>query len=124
MRVWLTAPGGNGGAQPKRRGPHLWLTAVKGFVPSADKNSDWSDGKLVIDANHGNAHAAEAGLFPLLQFRSYRRKTENCCSGEFGFQQIAASCAESCQLGLKLEPNKADVKVFVVDHADKMPTEN
>jgi uncharacterized protein (TIGR03435 family) len=28
------------------------------------------------------------------------------------------------QLGLKLEPNKADVKVFVVDHADKMPTEN
>jgi uncharacterized protein (TIGR03435 family) len=28
------------------------------------------------------------------------------------------------QLGLKLEPNKMNVSVLVVDHADKMPTEN
>jgi uncharacterized protein (TIGR03435 family) len=34
-----------------------------------------------------------------------------------------ASSVQS-QLGLKLEPNKADVKVLVADHADKMPTEN
>jgi len=34
-----------------------------------------------------------------------------------------ASSVQS-QLGLKLEPTKVDVKVLVVDHADKMPTAN
>jgi uncharacterized protein (TIGR03435 family) len=34
------------------------------------------------------------------------------------------SSAVQSQLGLKLEPNKTDVSVLVVDHADKMPTGN
>jgi uncharacterized protein (TIGR03435 family) len=34
-----------------------------------------------------------------------------------------ASAIQS-QLGLKLEPKKVDISVFVVDHADKIPTEN
>ncbi len=34
-----------------------------------------------------------------------------------------ASALQS-QLGLKLEPKRVDISIFVVDHADKMPTEN
>ena len=29
----------------------------------ADKNSDWSDGKLVIDANHGPIHLLQAAFY-------------------------------------------------------------
>jgi hypothetical protein len=29
----------------------------------AHENSDWSDGKLVIDANHGNIHLMQAAFY-------------------------------------------------------------
>ena len=31
----------------------------------ADKNSEWSDGKLVIDANHGTIHLLQAAFYAL-----------------------------------------------------------
>jgi uncharacterized protein (TIGR03435 family) len=48
---------------------------------------------------------------------------ENSAQPEEEGGPTLASSLQS-QLGLKLEPNRMDVKVLVVDHADKMPTEN
>jgi uncharacterized protein (TIGR03435 family) len=49
--------------------------------------------------------------------------TESSSQLEDGAGPILSSAIQS-QLGLKLEPNKTDVSVLVVDHADKAPTEN
>jgi uncharacterized protein (TIGR03435 family) len=49
--------------------------------------------------------------------------TESSSQLEDGAGPTLSSAVQS-QLGLKLEPNKTDVSVLVVDHADKAPTEN
>jgi hypothetical protein len=43
----------------------------------ADKNSDWLDGKLVIDANHGPIHLLEAAFYAV-RLEVQRRKLA-CC---------------------------------------------
>lgn len=39
----------------------------------ADKNSEWSDGKLVIDANHGPIHLLQAAFYAV-RLELQRRK--------------------------------------------------
>jgi hypothetical protein len=39
----------------------------------ADKNSEWSDGKLVIDANHGPIHLLQTAFYAV-RLEAQRRK--------------------------------------------------
>ncbi len=41
----------------------------------ADKNSDWSDGKLVIDANHGPIHLLQAAFYAVRLEAQHRNAT-------------------------------------------------
>ena len=44
----------------------------------AHKNSDWSDGKLVIDANHGPIHLLQAAFYAV-KLEVQRRGVVVCC---------------------------------------------
>jgi hypothetical protein len=44
----------------------------------ADKNSDWHDGKLVIDANHGPIHLLQAAFYSV-RLEVQRRGVVVCC---------------------------------------------
>jgi hypothetical protein len=44
----------------------------------ADKNSDWSNGKLVIDANHGPIHLLQAAFYAV-RLEAQRRGVVMCC---------------------------------------------
>jgi hypothetical protein len=46
----------------------------------ADKNSGWSNGKLVIDANHGPIHLLQA-VFYAVKLEVQRRGAAVCCLG-------------------------------------------
>jgi hypothetical protein len=43
----------------------------------ADRNSEWSNGKLVIDANHGSIHLLQA-VFYAVRLEVQRRKLVSC----------------------------------------------
>ena len=44
----------------------------------ADKNSDWYDGKLVIDANHGPIHLLQTAFYAV-KLEVQRRGVVMCC---------------------------------------------
>ena len=45
----------------------------------ADKNSEWSDGKLVIDANHGPIHLLQAAFYAVRLEVQRRNAAVVCC---------------------------------------------
>jgi len=45
----------------------------------AHENSEWSDGKLVIDASHGNIHLLQAA-FHTVKLEVQRRCVVGCCT--------------------------------------------
>ena len=44
----------------------------------AHENSEWSDGKLVIDANHGNIHLLQTAFYAV-KIELQRRDVVVCC---------------------------------------------
>ncbi|MCX6588770.1 MAG: hypothetical protein NTX13_19565 [Acidobacteria bacterium] len=48
------------------------------LLVGAHENSKWSDGKLVIDANHGPLHLTQAALYAV-KLEVQRRDAELCC---------------------------------------------
>ncbi|WP_155121179.1 hypothetical protein [Bryobacter aggregatus] len=44
----------------------------------AHENSDWSDGKMVMDANHGPIHLLQAAFYAI-KLEVLRRGVEVCC---------------------------------------------
>jgi hypothetical protein len=49
------------------------------LLVGADKNSEWSDGKLVIDANHGPIHLLQAAFYAVKLEVQRRNAAVVCC---------------------------------------------